>query len=128
MTQMKKTVNGVDCYRMYIGGQWVNSSSSEKIEVLNPANEEVIAIVPDASVEDGRRASKRLATPNRRGRHFPRSSVANTSCVSPPSCGKTANGWPGSYYWNKVKRTHWHWLKSMRRSTTSTFRLRAPGE
>ena len=96
MTQMKETVNGVDRYRMYIGGQWVDSSSSEKIEVLNPANEEVIAIVPDASVEDGRRRSKRLATPNPRGPHFPRSSVVNTSCASPPSCGKTANGWPGS--------------------------------
>ncbi len=56
MTQMKKTVNGIDHYRMYIGGQWVDSSSNENIEVLNPTNEEVIAVVPDAGVEDGRRA------------------------------------------------------------------------
>jgi lactaldehyde dehydrogenase/glycolaldehyde dehydrogenase len=41
---------------MYIGGQWVDSSSSGEIEVLNPTNEEVIAVVPDANVEDGRRA------------------------------------------------------------------------
>ena len=53
---MKENVNGVDRYRMYIGGQWVDSSSNETIEVLNPTNEEVIATVPDASVEDGRRA------------------------------------------------------------------------
>jgi lactaldehyde dehydrogenase/glycolaldehyde dehydrogenase len=56
MTEMKKNVNGVDCYSMYIGGQWVDSSSNEMVEVLNPTNEEVIATVPDASVEDGRRA------------------------------------------------------------------------
>ena len=53
---MKENINGVDRYRMYIGGQWVDSSSKETIEVLNPTNEEVIATVPDASVEDGRRA------------------------------------------------------------------------
>ena len=56
MTQMKENVNGVDRYRMYIGGQWVESSSNDTIEVLNPTNEEVLATVPDASVEDGRRA------------------------------------------------------------------------
>jgi lactaldehyde dehydrogenase/glycolaldehyde dehydrogenase len=56
MTEMKENINGVDRYRMYIGGQWVDSSSKETIEVLNPTNEEVIATVPDASVEDGRRA------------------------------------------------------------------------
>jgi len=56
MTQMKDHVNGIDRYRMYIGGQWVESSSNETIEVLNPTNEEVIATVPEASVEDGRRA------------------------------------------------------------------------
>ncbi len=56
MTQMKENVNGIDRYHMYIDGQWVDSSSNETIEVLNPTNEEVIATVPDASVEDGRRA------------------------------------------------------------------------
>ena len=56
MSTMKETVNGVDRYRMYIGGEWVESSSDDVTDVVNPTNEEVIATVPDASVEDGRRA------------------------------------------------------------------------
>ena len=60
MTEMKEQVNGVDCYRMYIGGQWVDSTSSAKIEVLNPTNEDVIAIVPERR---GVRLRGRVAIP-----------------------------------------------------------------
>ena len=36
----------------YINGAWVQSSSNEKIEVINPANEEVIGHVAAGTKED----------------------------------------------------------------------------
>ena len=56
MTVMKETVGGVDHYRMFVGGRWVDSLSGEVTEVINPTNEEVIATVPAGNAEDGRRA------------------------------------------------------------------------
>ncbi len=41
---------------MYIDGEWVEASSGERFEVLNPATAEPIASVPKASVEDTRAA------------------------------------------------------------------------
>jgi acyl-CoA reductase-like NAD-dependent aldehyde dehydrogenase len=38
--------------KLYIGGEYVDSASGSVIEVENPATEEVIAEVPDASAED----------------------------------------------------------------------------
>ncbi len=43
-------------YRMYIDGSWVDSSSKETFDVLNPATEEVIAKVPKGTKEDARKA------------------------------------------------------------------------
>ncbi|SHH57552.1 aldehyde dehydrogenase [Clostridium grantii] len=43
-------------YNMFIDGKWVPASSNETIEVLNPANEEVIATVPMGTREDARKA------------------------------------------------------------------------
>jgi len=43
-------------YGQFINGQFVNSSSSKVIEVINPANEEVIAQVADGTVEDTQKA------------------------------------------------------------------------
>ncbi len=42
--------------RLYIGGEYVESTSAKAIEVENPASEEVIAEVPDASDADIDRA------------------------------------------------------------------------
>lgn len=42
--------------RLFIGGEYVESSSDRVIPVENPATEEVIAEVPDASAEDVDRA------------------------------------------------------------------------
>ncbi len=39
-------------FKMYIDGQWVNSSSGKKIETLNPENNEVWATVPEANEKD----------------------------------------------------------------------------
>ncbi len=39
-------------FRMYINGEWVDSSSGKKIESLNPENNEVWATVPEADEKD----------------------------------------------------------------------------
>ena len=41
---------------LYIGGEWVAPASSEVIEVISPATEEVIGQVPHASTADADRA------------------------------------------------------------------------
>jgi 1-pyrroline dehydrogenase len=43
-------------HKQFIGGEWVESSSGETMEVLNPATGEVIAEVPRSSAEDVGRA------------------------------------------------------------------------
>ena len=43
-------------HKMFIGGEWVESSSGETMEVLNPATGEVIAEVPRGTAEDVERA------------------------------------------------------------------------
>jgi acyl-CoA reductase-like NAD-dependent aldehyde dehydrogenase len=42
--------------RLHIGGDWVESASGETFESTSPATGEVLAVVPDAGREDGRRA------------------------------------------------------------------------
>ena len=39
-------------FKMYINGEWVDSSSGKKIQTLNPENNEVWAIVPEANEKD----------------------------------------------------------------------------
>ena len=39
-------------YKMYINGEWVDSSSGKKIETLNPETNEVWASVPEANEQD----------------------------------------------------------------------------
>ncbi|MGH3132618.1 MAG: gamma-aminobutyraldehyde dehydrogenase [Gaiellaceae bacterium] len=43
-------------HKQFIGGEWVESSSGETMEVLNPATGEVIAEVPRGTAEDVERA------------------------------------------------------------------------
>ena len=42
---------------LYVGGEWVAPDSSEVIEVISPASEEVIGQVPHASTADAPFAS-----------------------------------------------------------------------
>lgn len=56
MPAMKELVKGVDRYRHFIGGQWVDSTVKEWIDVENPATEAVIASVPNGSADDADRA------------------------------------------------------------------------
>jgi (Z)-2-((N-methylformamido)methylene)-5-hydroxybutyrolactone dehydrogenase len=39
-------------FKMYINGEWVESSSGKKIETLNPENNEIWATVPEANAKD----------------------------------------------------------------------------
>jgi lactaldehyde dehydrogenase/glycolaldehyde dehydrogenase len=56
MPAMKELVNGVNRYRHFINGQWVDSTVKEWIEVENPATGAVIATVPKGSADDADRA------------------------------------------------------------------------
>ncbi|MEO6714211.1 MAG: aldehyde dehydrogenase family protein, partial [Mycobacteriales bacterium] len=46
----------IDRTSQYIAGQWSPSSSSERIDVINPATEEVVAQVSAGTAEDADRA------------------------------------------------------------------------
>jgi lactaldehyde dehydrogenase / glycolaldehyde dehydrogenase len=43
-------------YQMYIGGEWSGSAGGEEMEVINPATEQAIAVVPKGTREDAKRA------------------------------------------------------------------------
>src|SRR5437660_3842828 len=43
-------------YQLYIGGEWVDASSDDGLAVINPATEQVIGQVPQASIDDVDRA------------------------------------------------------------------------
>ena len=43
-------------FKMYINGEWVDSSSGKKIQTLNPENNEVWATVPEANEKDVNKA------------------------------------------------------------------------
>ena len=59
-------------YGLYIGGEWVDATSDDALEVINPATEEAIGAVPQASI----RVEPGLQSPARGGavghRHGPR--------------------------------------------------------
>ena len=56
MPAMKELVNGVNRYRHFINGQWVDSTVREWIEVENPATGAIIATVPKGTADDADRA------------------------------------------------------------------------
>lgn len=43
-------------YKMFIDGEWVNSQSGDRLNVINPSNESVFATVPKGKREDVRKA------------------------------------------------------------------------
>src|SRR2546423_1839243 len=46
----------VSSYKNFVGGEWVDSTSGETMEVINPSTGETIAEVPRATAEDVDRA------------------------------------------------------------------------
>src|SRR6266576_4653261 len=53
---MTDTLERVKTYQQFIGGAFVDSASGETLEVINPANDQVIARVPKSGSEDVDRA------------------------------------------------------------------------
>lgn len=43
-------------YKMYINGQWVSSDSEETIDVINPANHEIVGYIPKGGAAEAERA------------------------------------------------------------------------
>ncbi len=56
MSLMKELVNGVERYRHFINGDWMDSTGRDWIEVENPATGAIIAMVPAGTNEDADRA------------------------------------------------------------------------
>jgi 1-pyrroline dehydrogenase len=48
-------------YQQFINGEWVDAASGETLEVVNPANDEVVARVPKSGAEDVDRAANAAA-------------------------------------------------------------------
>ena len=46
----------VKVWKNYIGGEWVEASSGDTFEVINPSNGEVVAAVPKGGREDAQAA------------------------------------------------------------------------
>ena len=47
--------------KIYINGEWVPSTGTATIDVINPATEEVMGRIPDGTAEDVDRAAKAAA-------------------------------------------------------------------
>ncbi len=58
---MKYEVDGVECYRMWIDGEWQQSQSGKLVDVENPTNEEVLCRVQDGDEADGKAALESAA-------------------------------------------------------------------
>ena len=59
---MTDTLDRVKTYQQLIGGKFVDSASGETLEVINPADDQVIAAVPKSAGEDVNRAVEAAAT------------------------------------------------------------------
>lgn len=51
-----EAIDQLENARMYVGGEWVDSSDGERLESVDPSTEETIATFPDATPEDVDRA------------------------------------------------------------------------
>src|SRR4051794_6140279 len=58
---MTDTLEAVKTHQQFIGGSWVDAASGETLEVINPANDQVIAQVPKSAQEDVDRAVEAAA-------------------------------------------------------------------
>jgi lactaldehyde dehydrogenase/glycolaldehyde dehydrogenase len=68
-------------YQMFIDGEFVDSSSNETIQVVNPATEEVISEVPRATVEDVKRAIDSAEKAQKEWAKLPSSERAKYLCA-----------------------------------------------
>ena len=63
---MTDTLERVKTYKQFIGGEFVDAADGRTAEVINPANDQVIASVPASSAEDVDRAVERRRRPRSR--------------------------------------------------------------
>src|SRR3981081_1009820 len=54
--QFDNAIAALPSPKLFIGGQWVNSDSNQRIDVVNPATGELLASIPHASARDVNRA------------------------------------------------------------------------
>jgi acyl-CoA reductase-like NAD-dependent aldehyde dehydrogenase len=54
--QFNNAIAALPPLKLFIGGQWVDSDSNERIDVVNPATGELLASIPHASARDVNRA------------------------------------------------------------------------
>jgi 1-pyrroline dehydrogenase len=59
---MTDTLERVKTYQQFIGGEFVDAASGETLDVINPADDQVIAAVPKSAEEDVDRAVNAAAT------------------------------------------------------------------
>jgi 1-pyrroline dehydrogenase len=57
-----ETINRPRTYQQFINGEWVDAASGETLDVVNPANDQVVAQVPKSGAEDVDRAANAAAT------------------------------------------------------------------
>jgi 1-pyrroline dehydrogenase len=57
-----ETLEKAKTYQQFIGGQWVDSAAGGSLDVINPANDEVVARVPASDTEDVDRAVQAAAS------------------------------------------------------------------
>ena len=69
--------------KIFIGGEWVEPSGAETIEVVNPTTEEVIGTIPGCTPVDADRAVAPPARRSRAGRRLRARSAPATSPRSP---------------------------------------------
>lgn len=56
MSGMMETKGGVDNYRMYINGEWLDAADGQVIEVASPTTEEILYTVPKGDAADAQLA------------------------------------------------------------------------
>ena len=61
MAEMKHTVDGVDCYRMWIDGDWCDATSGNLVDVENPTDESVLWKVQNGDESDAKIALESAA-------------------------------------------------------------------
>lgn len=81
-------------YKNFINNQFVDSSSGATVEVRNPADNAVLAVVPDSSREDVDRAVQAAKKRSPRGKNFPPLSVPITFVPLPRRFARTRNESP----------------------------------
>ena len=67
----RQDVEGIPCFKMYIGGSWVESSSKELFTIDTPINGKIIAKVPAATAQDVKRAIDSAYSNKERIREIP---------------------------------------------------------